>query len=136
MSELTNYIAAENAKTQAWVAEVPGRWATTIVEDAAFWAERGVTTVAEFKRHRLIANIWDAYKEVNGFRPRHMDFDNMSMEALEETYERLWGSAAQNDAFLDAICEESGISRETYDRWMADLDTYYEEGGYSNGLCA
>jgi hypothetical protein len=136
MSELTKHIEALNAKTQAWLDEVPGRGAGMLVTDVAFWAERGVFTVEDFERRMLIANIWDAYKEINGIRPRFMDFDNMSISDLEETYERLWGATAQEEAAIDAICEESGISRETYDRWMTDVDKFYGEREYQDGLCA
>lgn len=81
---LAEYIADRNAATLAWIAEDPdNRWAGLIVDDLAFWAEMGIHTVAQYKRHDLEALVWDMYKDAMGFRPRHIDFSSMTDEELE-----------------------------------------------------
>jgi hypothetical protein len=47
---LAEHLAALNAEKRAWVAEDPdNRWTGLYVEELDFWAEMGVTTVAQFK---------------------------------------------------------------------------------------
>jgi len=83
--DLINHIQNVNAKIRAWVAEDPSnRWSTELVEDMAFWAEQGITTVEQFLRDGLISDLWDLYKEVNGIRPRHMDMASMTNEQLQK----------------------------------------------------
>lgn len=90
MSALTAHIQELNAKTKAWIDEDPdNRWAGMLVEEADHWAEYGVYTVEQFERHMLIETIWDVYKEVNGCRPRGLNFDEMSMEELQSFLDRL-----------------------------------------------
>lgn len=87
---LAAHLRSLNAKTEAWVAEDPdNRWAGLLVEDLAHWAEMGVHTVAQFERYEMETSIWDLYKEVNGFRPRHIDFKAMSDEELKREYDYL-----------------------------------------------
>ena len=82
---LAAHIAALNAEKLAWIAEDPdNRWTGLYVEELDFWAEMGVYTVAQFKRHEDIQMIWEMYKDVTGIRPRHMDFDSMSDEDLQQ----------------------------------------------------
>lgn len=81
---LRAHIEALNAKTREWLSQGEGRWATELSEDLDFWAEMGVTSVARFERDQLISFIWDAHKDAFGSRPRHLDFDAMSMAQLEE----------------------------------------------------
>jgi hypothetical protein len=92
-TELMNHIKNRNAQTRAWVAEERGRWASTYVEEPEHWAARGILTLDDFRRDQLIANIWDAYKELNGFRPRYLNMDAMSTDDL--------------DAFYADLCEQS-----------------------------
>ena len=82
---LAAHIAALNAEKLAWIAEDPdNRWTGLYVEELDFWAEMGVYTVADFKRHEDVQMIWEMYKDVTGIRPRHMDFDSMSDEDLQQ----------------------------------------------------
>ena len=87
---LAAHLANLNAKTLAWIAEDPdNRWAGLYVEDLSHWAEMGVHTVAQFQRYEMETSIWDLYKDVNGFRPRHIDFKAMSDEELKREYDSL-----------------------------------------------
>ena len=40
-------------------------------------------------RESLEIYIWDLYKEVNGIRPRHIDFAEMSVQELQDMAARL-----------------------------------------------
>lgn len=87
---LAQHLANINAATRAWVAEDPAnRWAGLIVEDLSHWAEMGVHTVAQFKRHENETLFWDMYKEVTGIRPRHVNLKEMTDEELEKEVDRL-----------------------------------------------
>lgn len=81
---LAQHLAALNAEKLEWMAAGPDRWTGLWVEDLAHWAEVGVFTVEDFKRYDLIQLIWEMYKDVTGSRPRHMDFDSMTMEQLQK----------------------------------------------------
>lgn len=87
---LAEYLAEKNAKAAAWVAEDPeNRWSSGYITDLAFWAEQGITTVAEFVRQELIGDIWDIYKSINGIRPRWINFNDMSDAELREMRDSL-----------------------------------------------
>ena len=141
MSELVKHIEALNAETLAWVAEDPSnRWAGTLTTDLDHWNEYGVYTVEDLECYLLVNCISDMYKSLNGFRPRAWNFDEMSLEELQEVYNGLCAQSkreyeweqeqeAQEEAEIAALCEEQGIDRATYDRWMADVDKYYYEYG-------
>jgi len=45
-----------------------------------------------FTEHdHLVAAVSDAFKELNGFRPRHYNFDVMSVTQLEDLAEEIYG---------------------------------------------
>jgi hypothetical protein len=88
---LAEHLAALNAEKLAWVAEDPdNRWTGLYMEDLAHWAEIGVLTVRDFKRYELESTIWELYKDVTGYRPRHMNFSDMSYEELERECDLLY----------------------------------------------
>jgi hypothetical protein len=156
MSELLAHIKAENAKKQAWIDEDPeNRWAGMILEDVDYWADMGVRTVEQYEAYMMRATIWDLFKDVNGFRPRHMDLDSMSLEELNELYDSLLvelkevnarEAARQAEAVaafeskVDELMESGAKDRATAIRWLKDAegdsytwhdDDYFE---YNNGL--
>ena len=113
---LAEFLAAKNAQTLAWIAEDPdNRWAGLLTEDLTHWAEMGVHTVEDFKRYDLISLIWDMYKDVTGIRPRHMDFESMSMEDLEK--EANW-LGSQIEASIRA--DEDWLAQE--EAWEAERE--------------
>jgi len=86
-------------------------------------------------REDIVDYIWDVYKEVNGIRPRWMDFDSMSYEELdtyakelsvraeEEYKQRQLEQAADLRDFEEqvlAIIACGAGDRATALRWMAD----------------
>lgn len=101
---LAQHLANLNAEKLAWMAEGPDRWTGLWVEDLAHWAEVGVFTVEDFKRYDLIQLIWDMYKEVTGIRPRHIDFDSMSLADLEQEANYL-GKRMEEEILADAEYE-------------------------------
>jgi len=154
MSDLQAYIDAENAKTQAWIDAGPERMAG-FIPDAEHWAGDGITTAAQLERYYMEGNIWDLYKDVNGIRPRWMDFKSMSDAELKATYDGLLVDLERHNveeagreaeavkAFEAKIAEliETGAGdRETAIRWLRDAEgdeqIQYDDGyfEYSYGL--
>lgn len=84
MRELIAHIEAQNAKAKAWMDEQPGRWAGMLVTDPEHWAEMGILTVEDFQREMAIEAYHDIYKDRYGVRPRHVNFDEMTLEEIEE----------------------------------------------------
>jgi hypothetical protein len=90
MNALAQHLAALNAEKLAWVAEDPtNRWTGLYVEELDFWAEYGVYTVAQFKRHENETLFWDMYKDATGCRPRHVNLKDMTDEQLEREIDLL-----------------------------------------------
>lgn len=64
MNALQAHIEALNAKTEAWVAEDPtNRCAFLLESDPKFWAEQGITTVAEFEEDMRRAEESEKYDD-------------------------------------------------------------------------
>lgn len=135
-NELVNYIAAENARTQAWIAEAPGRWAGLITEDLSHWAERGVTTVAEFELYMAQATWSDAYKDAYVFRPR-IDTSSWTLADFQSDLESLSATIQQNiaeereeaaravaafEARVAEVIESGAGDRATALRWLWQAD--------------
>ena len=111
---LAQHLANLNAEKLAWIAEDPdNRWTGLYVEELDFWAEYGVTTVAEFKRHENETMFWEMYKEVTGCRPRHINLKDMSDEELEKELD-----------LLGRMMEDE-IKRE--EEWEAEMIAYAQE---------
>jgi hypothetical protein len=107
---LAEHLAALNAEKLAWIAEDPdNRWTGLYVEDLDHWAEYGVYTVAQFQRYELESMVWEMYKDVTGFRPRHLDFKSMSDEELNDLTDylgRQMEAAIEADAQWEREMEE------------------------------
>jgi len=77
------YAGESNAATLAWIAEAPeSRGAGILVEDAAYWADRGCTTGYDVAHMFACGDLSDAYKERYGSRPRFYNCKAMSLEDL------------------------------------------------------
>lgn len=139
MSELQQYIEAENTK---WIAECEANgaeWYTTTVSDPAHWAEMGVVTVEDYKRYQLISYISDAHKDAYGFRPRHFDYDAMSINELEalsdEISEEVTREIEREEArkteavtsfkgFVNEMIGWGAKDRQTALRWLTENETF------------
>jgi hypothetical protein len=144
---LVDYIEAKNAKTEAWVAEDPqNRWSTFLVSDAETLAEWGIFSIEDFKRSSAIDTFIDVYKDLNGIKPRWVNFDSMTTEEinkenesmyrqLEESIEeeRKWEEAryaekARQDEIRrqeekkreEELAESLSVDVETLQRWMKE----------------
>lgn len=149
MSELQNWIDAENAKTQAWIDAGPDRWAG-FIPDESHWAEYGYTTPAEVERHYAIGTLSDLSKEAYGHRVRY-DTDNMSdaeidaeLDSLHKIAEQRWNEdklreqeAVKDfeDSITSTIAAGAG-NRETAIQWLwdAEEDQYMTQGYFEYGL--
>jgi hypothetical protein len=81
-NDLAAALAARNAKTLAWVAEDPSnRWAMTLVEDLAHWAEVGVTTANELDHYLLVSEVYEGTREAWGYKP---SWSALMAESTEE----------------------------------------------------
>ena len=90
MNELSAYLKAQNEKTAAWVAEDPtNRWASGLVEDLAHWAQYGITTPAELEHYFLATEVYEAHKDVFGFKPSWQAVNSLSDARLRVELESL-----------------------------------------------
>ena len=118
MQELMAHIKAENAKTQAWVAEDPqNRWAGLYVEDEAHWIERGITTVEALERDNLATYIYEGHKDAFGVKGRHYDFEAMSTEELRAEADYI-SRSVKEQMELEARMEKEAIQR--YEESLAE----------------
>lgn len=121
---LSQHLANLNAEKLAWMAEGPDRWTGLWVEDEAYWNSMGVFTVEDFERHDLISLIWDMYKDVTGCRPRHMDFDSMSLADLRQEADYL---GAQMERAIKADEEWERLEEEYRREEEAEFAAWLEE---------
>lgn len=104
-----------------------------------WWAKMDIFSVEDYERSDMISGISDLYKEVNGFRPRHFDYDNMSFAQLQDIYESLIEEAdlaaerAHAEAleaiedynkFIDSIIDMGAGDRETAIRWSVSGESF------------
>jgi len=97
---LQAHLDSAKAETLAWVAVDPNnRWGCYAVTDLAHWAEQGIYTVAQYEHHVAAAEHYDFYKEVNGIRPRWMDYDSMTTAEIEAEIQQLadWADSAREE---------------------------------------
>jgi hypothetical protein len=118
---LVAHIEAKNAKTQEWVDAAPGRWAGMITTDVDHWAGYGITTVAQYEHYMAVAAYVNCYKDINGVKPRWMNFDAMSTAEIEADLnaliERERGLAAVDAAAAEKLADELGHSVDDLKRW-------------------
>ena len=105
-SPLAAHIAALNAKTLAWVAESPEtRWACTVCDDLAHWAQDGVTTPAEFDHYMLVCEAFEANRSAFGYKPSWLGLMSTPDEELRKDIARANEyavEAAKHDALFEA----------------------------------
>ena len=90
--ELKAYLLNEQAATQAWIAEDPeNRGAAYYTVDLDHWAEAGVFSVDDLKRYDAIATYVDMYKDIHGIKPRWINWDEFTTQAIEAKLESLYG---------------------------------------------
>jgi|APSaa5957512622_1039677.scaffolds.fasta_scaffold41953_2 hypothetical protein len=99
MSALAAHIKAANDETRAWIAEDPdNRSAFLLVEEAKFWADQGIVTVAQFEHSSAVSAHGDTYKELHGIRPRWINYGALSTDEIWKMCEDLHEDARQMEA--------------------------------------
>jgi hypothetical protein len=78
--ELMNYIKNSNSKIRADKSIIGG----IMSEDPKDWADMGIFTLDDLKKYDLQMYIWDRFRDVNGYRPRHLNFKRMNLSELEK----------------------------------------------------
>jgi len=152
MSELIALIKAENLEKLALQAANPGTVYGLLSEDAGWWADRNVTTVAQYERWGYECVMSDLAKEAYGTRSMCPDTANMSLAELKEAYEDLSNMAEANfkaeqaeeaeavvqfEATVAKTIETGAGDRETAITWLRAAegdehdDNYFE---YCNNL--
>lgn len=92
------YALLENAERRARAEAEGWDFYTLHPEDDEFWAnqaEYGVVSAADLIRRDAIATHSDSYKEMNGIRPRWVNYDALSTEEIEAMTERLYAEEAE-----------------------------------------
>ena len=78
--------------------------------DQAYWDERDVSTGDEFAHFVLSSTVWDLFYQLEGIRPRFMNFDDMSPKDLQDEINNL------NDQL------EAKAQREPDEGWESDIE--------------
>jgi hypothetical protein len=141
MKTLLAHLESLNAEKQAWIDEDPtNRWTGMYTTDMDHWASMGIVTVEDFERDQLISSIWDAYKDAYGYRPRHLDFESMTMAELEAEADSVFAAAdAQYEyekareaedltefkALVQKTIELGAGDEETALRWLVQDEEFY-----------
>jgi len=104
-------------------------------EDEAYYRDGGIGSVAQLDRHNNIATYSDAYKDIYGSRPRHIRWDELSDEEVQEKLDALWvdydehmaelnlreeKAVANFEATIKNLMETGAGDRETAIRWFVD----------------
>lgn len=155
MTTLLQHLETLNAEKQAWMDTNPGSWTGLYTTDMDHWADQGIFTVEDFERDSLIGLIWDAFKDVYGYRPRGTyNFDTMSLAELQSEADRLCDAAnaqyeIEQEEAARAVEEFKSIvvrtielgagDEETALRWLTQDETFYhsqdvEHWVYNQGI--
>ena len=119
---LQAHIKADNdAFVARCKAEGATAWGVT-VDDPAHWAEMGVFNIDQYERQSLISYISDAHKDAHGFRPRHFDYESMSMDELKALADRI------SDEVAESIKLEEEREASAYKAWKTHLRNLMDMG--------
>lgn len=95
MTSLNNTFQAYLLETYSYLDKNSDMFAKVI--DIQYWENQNIKTIEEHKHHLLVSEHWDFYKEVNGIRPRFMNYSKMTIAELEAEIEMLQRQADFND---------------------------------------
>ena len=108
---LKAHIEAENKAFSEHCKSVNAQWWTTTTVDIDYWAEVGVTTIAEYVRCNLESEFSDTHKEAHGFRPR--GYSHLSNEELQECIDQAVQSLrAEADAEIEYARQQEAAHEE------------------------
>lgn len=83
---LQDYIEADNAKRKA---EHPDSIVFTIVSDPNHWRPYGIFTPEQWEDSMDYGSFSDVYKSVHGFRPRHINWGELTKEQKQSCWDML-----------------------------------------------
>lgn len=87
---LEAHLLAIEAKTKAWVAEDPAnRWACYPVTEAAFWAEQGICSVADFTKYSLVSQVHESTHDLWHYKPDWSALMALTIPELQAEADRL-----------------------------------------------
>lgn len=64
-----------------------------LVEDQAFWEQSNVYTGEDLARYLAVQGHSDAFKEKHGVRPRHIEYNQYSIEEIEKMTDELYDNS-------------------------------------------
>jgi hypothetical protein len=149
MNDLLDYINDLNAKSDAEMSVNSSLVIGMLSTDLDWWEDRGITTVEGYKRWSLINYIYDGYKDAYGTRPRHYNFDAMSIAELEAEADRIGEAVVETidleraadkaaiekfEATIITIIEVGAGDRETALRWLTSSVDDIEHWVYNQGF--
>ena len=145
MSKLIAHIQKLNAEAKAKQEANPGSIYGLLSEDEAWWADRNVTTVAQYERWGYECVMSDLAKEAYGTRSMCPDTASMSLEELKAEHDRLCEIADENfneeqrfqakavaefEASVTNLINSGAGDRETAIRWLRDSDEGVRDNNY------
>ena len=94
---LEAHLLAIEAKTKAWVAEDPkNRWACYPVTEAAFWAEQGICSVADFTKYSLVSQVHESTHDLWHYKPDWSALMALTIPELQAEADRLSAEYQRN----------------------------------------
>jgi hypothetical protein len=82
-----------NAEMKKWIDSAPDRGGMMLVTDASHWAEDGIHTGADLDAYLAFCDYEEAYKELNGIKPRWLKWsDNDALGWGQELLELIGGT--------------------------------------------
>lgn len=71
-TEFVAYIEAKNLETQVWIDAGPDRWASMLPTDEQYWADRGISTIAQYERDTDECCLYEICKDL-GWRRNYSE---------------------------------------------------------------
>ena len=141
---LQDYITAENAKSQAWMDEAPGR-AAGMFPGVDHWISDGINTVEQFRHYMAVESYINVYKSFNNIKPRWAlaEMKDMTADDVEAKTDKLYAQADEEAALNDKLnaidaneakdrAAALGVSLADYKRWQEDE---YKDDRHDTGWC-
>jgi len=125
MTNLVAHIEAINAANNA-AALADGYVISSWTTNEKYWAESGITTPEAFDRYMLEVDIWNAYEDGMGYKPRWIDFKAMSLAELEAEYASVCDSI---NAEIERKAERIRLDNLSWQEHLAEANIPVEKTG-------
>jgi len=80
--------------------EDPGK-TMSLVTDSEHWDRSDIHTGEELAKYLAVAAHQNAFRDIHGVRPRHVDYDTMSVEAVEFMTDEMYRADTEEDDHID-----------------------------------